>query len=192
MAQILNLTKLYSSQEMEEAATSNDSFEEVEAGAYVCKIVDAILNLNDNENKRNIQLQLDIAEGEHKGFFQRLEDRAGFWGLNGYMSFKKDQVNRFSKTCTSINNSNPGYSFNPMNGDADVDSLKGKMIGVIIGREEYMSKSGDIREKCYVFQFLEVNKARNCKAKIPELKKLEKNDGFMKIPEGTMESIPFN
>lgn len=192
MAQILDLTGIYSQEQIETAKASDDQYEEVEAGGYVCKIVDAILNNKDG--KANIELHLDIDEGNHKGFFQKLEDRAGFWGLRGYMSFKESQISKFLKTCTAINISNPGFSFDPMKkGGVDVDTLKGKLIGIVIQKEEYKSNSGDIREKCAVYNITEVEKIRNKKFKIPMLKKLvEDVASVVDVPDDAPEEAPFN
>lgn len=197
MAQILELSKIYTSSQIEEAKANDQQFEDVPAGLYVCKVADAILN-NDG-TKMNIALMLDIAEGKYADFFQKLEDRAGFWGLKGYMSFKESQVSKFLKVCTAFNNSNPGFSFDPMRaGGADVDTLKGKLIGVVIQREEYLNKNNEVREKCSVYQFTEVSKIKAGKIKVPELKKLEtsvagadSSNGFMSIPDGQAEELPF-
>lgn len=190
MSQILNLKNMYSAEQIAEAKANDEQYEEVEAGGYVCNIVDAILNNSDG--KANIELHLDIAEGNHKGFFQKLEDRAGFWGLRGYMSFKETQINKFLKTCTAINVSNPGFSFDPMReGGADVDTLKGKHIGVVIQKEEYKANSGDIREKCSVYNFTEVSKIREKKYKVPALKKLDDSSSIVNVPADAPDEAPF-
>ena len=194
MSQVLDLTKMYSAEQAEEAKKKSDDFETIEAGGYVCKIVDAILN----QDKKYIELDLDISEGPHAGYFQRLEDRAGFWGLKNFMSYKESVLGKFLKTCTAFNNSNPNYNFDPMrNGGADVDTLIGKSIGVIIGKEEYKSKAGEVRQKDVATNITEVSKIRDGKFKVPELKKLEdsttgKSDSdFMTIDPKSSGEIPF-
>lgn len=194
MSQVLDLTKMYSAEQAEEAKKKSDDFETIEAGGYVCKIVDAILN----QDKKYIELDLDISEGPHAGYFQRLEDRAGFWGLKNFMSYKESVLGKFLKTCTAFNNSNPNYNFDPMrNGGADVDTLIGKSIGVIIGKEEYKSKAGEVRQKDVATNITEVSKIRDGKFKVPELKKLEdastgKSDSdFMTIDPKSSGELPF-
>lgn len=192
MSQILDLTKLYSTTQVEEAKKKDTEFESIEAGGYVCKIVDAILN----QDKKYIELDLDIAEGPHAGYFQKLEDRAGFWGLKNFMSYKETVLSKFLKTCTAFNNSNPNYNFDPMrNGGADVDSLIGKTIGVVIGKEEYKSKSGEVRQKDVASNITEVTKIREGKFRVPDVKKLEStapNDSdFMTIDPKDSGNIPF-
>jgi hypothetical protein len=195
MSQILDLSNLGSMQQVVETHPDT-AFEDVEAGGYICKICNAILVNTDD--KKNIRLELDIAEGPHKDYFTRLEERAGFWGLTGYASFKDNQLGRFTKICTSFGLSNPGFVFDPFRkGGADIDTLIGKQIGVVIGKEEYMSNKGDVREKNVVTNITEVAKIREKKFTVPKTKKLAEdkkitgNEDFMTIPEGS-EETPFN
>ena len=44
MAQILDLSKTYTAAQVEEAKKKDSDYESIEAGGYICKIVDAILN----------------------------------------------------------------------------------------------------------------------------------------------------
>ena len=197
MSQILDLSHLGSIEQVQEQNPDNGSFEEVEAGGYICKICNAIL-VNEGD-KKNIRLELDIAEGNHKDYFTKLEERAGFWGLTGYASFKDGQLGRFIKICTAFGVSNPGFTFDPFRkGGADVDTLIGKKIGVVIGKEEYLSNKGEIREKNVVANITEIDKIKNNKFSIPKLKKLDVSktpagqDDFMKISKDADEETPFN
>lgn len=187
MSQILDLTKIYSAEQVEEAKNKDAEYESIEAGGYVCKIVDAILN----QDKKYIELDLDIADGPHAGYFQKLEDRAGFWGLKNFMSYKESVLPKFLKTCTVLNNSNANFNFDPMrNGGADVDSLIGKTVGVVIVKEEYKSKAGEIRLKDVAANITEVSKIREGRFRVPDVKKLaESNDEFMKIGSGSNGSV---
>lgn len=192
MSQILELGKIYSNKQVEEAKNNTQEFESVEAGGYVCKIVDAILNTD----KRYIEICLDIAEGKYAGYYQKLEDRAGFWGLKSYMSYKETVLGKFLKTCTAFNNSNPNYNFDPMrSGGADVDTLIGKSIGVVIGKEEYKTRKGDVRLKDVASNITEVSKIKEGKFRVPDVKKLDNgqsDDSFMKIDSNSSdEDIPF-
>lgn len=191
MAQVLDLSKRFTQEQIEEAARSNNTYEDLPAGGYICKIVEPILNDDPKAKKANIELHVDIAEGNYAGYFQRLEDRAGFWGLRGWMSFKESQIPNFQRTCAALCNSNPGLVFNPFaKGGVDIDILTGKLIGVVVGKEEYRSNSGDIREKNVVSYFTEVDKIKNKKFKVPALKKLETES--IDLPQSvTDEEIPF-
>ena len=50
--------------------------QQLPAGGYVCKIT----NVEDVPEKEYLYVEFDIAEGEHKGYFKELEERANFWG----------------------------------------------------------------------------------------------------------------
>ena len=192
MAQILDLSKRYSKEQIDKAREASGSPKDLPAGGYICKIVDAILNDDAGSGKANIELHVDIAVGEFAGHFQALEDRYGFWGLKGWMSFKESQIPRFQQTCAALCQSNPGLVFNPLAGAVDIDILKGKMIGVVIGKEEY-DKDGDIREKNVVSYFTDVDKIKNNKFKIPKLKKLVQErikDDFESIDTESV-AVPF-
>ena len=197
MAQILDLSKLYTKQVIDEKRKEANQYDEPDAGGYICKIVDAFLE----PKKMYVLLHLDIAEGKYAGYYQKLEDRAGFWGLRYYASYKETVLNKFIKMCATFETCNPGFSFDPMRGGgADVDTLKGKNLGVTFGYEEYEKKDGTIGTRPYVGTFTEIKKIQNGKFKVPEKKTIQKpkevtgSEGFMAIPEGTgnMDSIPFD
>ena len=192
MAQILNLSKYGTKQQVAEAHP--DQYDDIAAGGYICTIVDAILDTT----KEYIRLDLDIAEGPFKGYFQALEDRAGCWGLSNYSSFKESQLGRFSKLCTCFGLCNPGYEFDPFRAQGiDVDTLKGKQIGVVISKEEYRNRNGEIREKNRVANLTELDKIRAKKYNVPPLKKLDESatqttdNSFVSVADDAPEEIPF-
>ena len=186
MAQKLDLSKRYSQEQIDNARQNSASLDDLPAGGYICKIVRPILNDDAASGKMNIELQVDISEGEYAGYFKKLEDKYGFWGLRGWMSFKESEIAKFQQTCVALCNSNPGFKFDPFHGSVDVDDLEGKLIGAVIGKEEYKSSQGDIREKNVVSRFIEVEKIRAKKYKIPPLRKLKPQ---FETPED--EFIPF-
>lgn len=191
MAQILDLSKRFT-QEQIEGANQSVSDLDLPADGYICRILEPILHDDPDANKANIELRIDIAEGKYKDYFQRLEDRFGFWGLRGWMSFKESQLPNFQRTCVALCNSNPGLKFNPFaTGGVDIDMLKGKLIGVVIGKEEYRNSSGDKREKNVVSFFCETKKIKEHKFKIPGVKRLT-DEAFGTNTAGTSNlDIPF-
>lgn len=197
MSQILDLSKLYTKQVIEEKRKESTQYDEPGAGGYICKIVDATIE----HEKRYVLLNLDIAEGKYANYYQRLEDRAGFWGLKYYASYKETVLNKFIKMCATFETCNPGFSFDPMRGGgADVDTLKGKTIGITIGYEEYEKRDGTIGTRPYIGTCTEIKKIKNGKFKVPEEKRIHKpqqvtgTEDFMQVPEGTddTETIPFD
>lgn len=175
MAQILDLSKRFTKEQITKANEDANVRRNVPAGGYVCKIERAILNDDPANNKANIELHVDIAEGEYAGYFKSLEGRYGFWGLRGYLSFKEASLNQFRKGCMALCNSNPGLVFNPLAGAVDIDTLVGKQIGVVTVKEEYES-NGETRERDKVYFFTEVSRIKEGKFKVPPAKKLKKDD----------------
>jgi hypothetical protein len=63
---------------------------------------------------------------------------------------------------------------------------------LIIGKEEYRSKAGEIRQKDVISNLVEVSKIKEGKFRVPELKKLEEknDDGFLNA-SGSASNVPF-
>jgi hypothetical protein len=125
---------------------------------------------------------------------QKMSDRFGFWPLRGYMSFKADQLGRFEQACVVLCTCNPGLEFNPFKqGGVDVDILKDKIIGVVVGKEEYLNRNGEVRENNVVSRFIEVNKIKENKFKIPATKKLKNQEAAFanSFTPSNMEEVPF-
>lgn len=121
---------------------NDGSFEQLPAGVYCCKIC----QVKDEPDREYLYLEYDIAEGEHKGYFERLSDRAGFWGGRIYLSYKDKAESIFKRALKAINVSNGSYIFNPY-GDgknSDEKTLIGKIFWVVLHEEEYERNDGSI------------------------------------------------
>lgn len=119
---------------------NDGSFEQLPAGAYCCKIC----QVKDEPEREYLYIEYDIAEGEHKGYFERLSDRAGFWGGRLYLSYKDKAESIFKRALKAINVTNGSYVFNPY-GDgknADEKTLIGKSFWVVLHEEEYSRNDG--------------------------------------------------
>lgn len=119
---------------------NDGSFEQLPAGVYCCKIC----QVKDEPDREYLYLEYDIAEGEHKGYFERLSDRAGFWGGRIYLSYKDKAESIFKRALKAINVSNGSYIFNPY-GDgknSDEKTLIGKIFWVVLHEEEYERNDG--------------------------------------------------
>jgi len=126
-------------------------------------------------------LAIDIAEGEHKGFYQRQYDRKktenpdykwpGTYRQNIPNDDGTDADNKrkgfFKGMISAIEKSNPGYTWN-----WDENSLTGKKVGGVFGQEEFLDRDGNVRlaTKCFNLRSLDaVRKGIDA----PELKKLK-------------------
>lgn len=121
---------------------NDSSFEQLPAGVYRCKIC----LVRDDPEKEYLYVEYDIAEGEHAGYFERLSDRAGFWGGKIFLSYKDKAESLFKRALKAINATNGSYLFNPFSDgkNADEKTLIGKTFWVVLHEEEYEKSDGTI------------------------------------------------
>ena len=147
------------------------SFEKLPAGGYVARIIKA----EDNSKKEYLHVVFDIAEGEYAGFFKDTDaDRV--WLHDFYQGYRQKEqtdkdkvVNRLFKLFTnSLEASNAGYKW-----DWNESALAGKLIGIVMGEEEYDNDRGETKIGLKVRGIKTAEEIREGKFKVPELKKLE-------------------
>lgn len=163
-------------------------FEKLPAGGYVC----GITAVEDKPAKEYLYLEFDIAEGEYKNYYRGLYDSKGFWAAHFIKSYKEKALGFFKKMLTAFEKSNPGFVFNN-----DEKLLKRKLIGLVLGYEEYLGNDGKIKERITVVDFLPAEDIRAGKFDIPAVKKLEQDDlysgqqdAFAAVEDD--DDLPFN
>jgi len=117
-------------------------YETLEPGAYICKILKATEEKAKKSNAQMLVLRLDIAEGEKMGFYRNQFDKDTRldkkWPCLYRQLVEGNSTPYFKGMIENhIEKSNPGYKFN-----FDENTLAGKLIGVIFGREEYRKEDG--------------------------------------------------
>lgn len=183
--------------------------ERLPVGGYVLNILD--VKYEDNSSKGyndKIILSFDIAEGEQKDFFkhnynqQAGEDKKwkGVYRITvpADDGSKDDEwkQNRFKTIITMFEESNPKFHWN-----WDEQTLKGKTIGALFNNKEYeLNGRHGFFTNCH--SLIAAEKIRSGKFTVPEdtLLKTGNNapqskpdaDGFMNIPDGIDEELPFN
>jgi len=148
----------------------------IPAGGYICRLI----SVEDVPDKKYLKIEFDIAEGEHAGHYLRLFQNFKFWGGRYVRSYKDAALPFFKRFITSIEASNRGFKFDGRNEAA----LKGKLVGLIIGHEEYKSQSGEIKTREYVDMERSADTIRDGEFDIPEFKKLNGGDRAAKLPPG--------
>lgn len=146
------------------------SFKKLPVGGYVVKI----LNATDVPDKEYLRLSFDIAEGPNKGFFAEeykndtREDKK--WPNAGTFvrSYKEKALPMMKGFTTAVEKSNKNYIWN-----FDESTLKGKLVGLVIGEEEFVNSSGKMRTRTYVNAVRSVDIIREGKFEIPEIKRLD-------------------
>lgn len=170
------------------------------AGGYVCKYT----KVEDRPEKEYLYMEFDIARGDFANYYKDLSDAKGFWGGSCYRSYKEKALPMFKRMCSAVSKSNNGFVFD---GDTNADetTLIGKLVGLVLCEEEYVSNDGNIRTRLYVDREMPVEDIINGKFKVRPLKKLKEEDipsteedtpstasadGFI-TPDVSQQDLPF-
>jgi hypothetical protein len=153
----------------EEAKASAGDFQRLPAGGYIARITD----VEDVPDKSYLRATFDIAEGKFAGLY------ADQWGTDHpkahafIRSYKDNVLGMFKGFLKAVDESN-GTKFAEQAGAGFKENqLVGKLIGIVVGYEEYMSDRGEIRERMRVVATRTVAQIRAENFKVPELKKYE-------------------
>ena len=173
---------------------------------YVCKIID--VELLTNQWGEKLVIHFDIAEGDSKGHYQKRYDNKTDenegWKGNYRVSVPSDDGSeedsriaaRFKTFIQEVEDSNTGYRW-----DWDEKKLKGKLVGILFSEKEWSmnGKTGFFTNPRYTTTVANI---KDGKFKIPPIQYLDgkgetapaqtSGDGFMSIPTGSGEDLPFN
>lgn len=180
----------------EEAQALTGEFEVLEAGGYICKIINAKVEKS-MTGKDMLIIAFDIAEGGHKDFYKRRFDEdtridKKWPGVYRQMLEGEKAAGYFKGMITSLEASNKNFNWDKCNWDES--KLKGLLFGGIFGREQYQNQmNGELKFATKLRYIRSVEKIKNNDYKVPEDKLLNnKNtvDGeFITIDEN--EPLPF-
>lgn len=143
-------------------AKGMEDFKSLPIGAYECIIREAKVYKNPDSGKESFRVQVDIARGEYKGYFQKRYDNntssTKTWDNNStrYLAFQGDNVSYFKGFITSVENSNPGYKW-----DWDETKLTGKKICGVYQYEEYERQDGTKGVKVRLNKFRSLDKMKD-------------------------------
>lgn len=191
----------------DEAPAYTGEFMQLPAGLYVCEIL-GVKQEEYNGHDRFV-MQFDIADGEHKGFYQKqynvekaTNQNAKYKGVHRqYMD--SNSLPFFKGLMTSVERSNQGFHF-PWGTQGNEKTLVGKKFGAVMGREEFLTADGEKRMATKIVQIRSIDGLKD--AKVPEDKLLDdapaasapapqqgaaSEDGSMNIPDGINEELPF-
>ena len=173
-------------------ATTGD-FAKPTAGGYVCKIVNVVdMPLNDEGKGDYLRIEFDIAEGEFKGYYrEQFVKWGGTWIASFIRSYKEKALGMFKHFTNCVEESNARYLW-----DWNEAGLRGKLIGLVLGEEEYINASGETKVKLAVKEIKNIEDIRKGNFKIPNLKKVENaNLGsatqFVPIANNSTDDLPF-
>ena len=116
-----------------------------------------------------LRIMWEFYDGPFKGYNRDTYKRLGF--LPGFATFirsYKDSALPFFKAFkTCLETSNRNYQFRT----DQLDAMKMKYIGIVLGEEEYRANDGEIKKRLYVAQVRSVQAIQKGDYKVPELKK---------------------
>lgn len=156
------------------------------AGGYVARITD----VEDVESKEYLRFTYDIAEGEHKGFFET-DDRV--YTHQFTRSYKEKAQGFMSQFLECVDASNADFSLDGWK--PDFNDLRGKLVGIVVQREDYTNNAGEDRARMNVEAYAKADDIRNGRFKLPEPKDSRakrEQDTQADIPSGVYDAdIPF-
>ena len=153
-------------------------------GGYVGKIT----AVTDNPDKEYLRIEWDICEGEYTGNGASCVERNGFLpSSNKFVrSYKESALGFFKGFISSVEQSNPNWKW-----AFDEKQLVGKLVGVILGEEEYRKNDESIGTRLVVKRTIPVDDVRKGNFKIPDktlLKEEYKPVSFTTVDDG---ELPF-
>lgn len=182
----------------DEATPITGEYERIEAGGYICEIISA-KEEKSQSGKKMLVIALDIADGEHKGYFQRRfkELQKANNDPNKTVKYPSGAVYRqmlegekaagFLKgLMTSLEESNNNFKW-----DWDEKKLKGLKCGAIFGEEEYQGNDGKTKTTTKIRWIRSTQTIEDGKFEIPEKKKLATQNSIFNDVESDDDDLPF-
>jgi hypothetical protein len=153
----------------ESVQASTGEFARPTAGGYVCKIINVTdVPLDDKGKGDYLKIEYDIAKGDFEGYYKEQFDRwGGFWSASFIRSYKEKALGMFKHFTSCVENSNKNYTW-----DWNETGLVGKVVGLVIGEEEYLNNAGVVKSKLVVKEIKTVEDIEKGNFKVPEPKKL--------------------
>lgn len=177
------------------------SNKQLKAGGYVLNIMNAKETVSKAGSKM-LEISYDIYEGEYANFYadkyRKNSSPLRKWGGTYYMvlpdKVKQDQaayerrLKAFKRFTTSVEESNEGYTWNWRE-----ESLKGKKVGGIFGREQFQGSDGTLHFSTKLFWIVSTDTIRTGDFTVPEdrLLDLAPADDFIPMPSGEPDDLPF-
>jgi hypothetical protein len=157
----------------EAVQASSGEFARPTAGGYICKIINVEdVPLDPNTDKGDyLRIEYDIADGEFKGYYKEQFDRwGGNWNASFIRSYKEKALGMFKHFVNCIEQSNAGYEW-----DWNETGLIGKVVGLVLGEEEYENANKEVKTKLVVKDIKVTGDILDGSFKIPAPKKLAVN-----------------
>ena len=175
---------------MKSEEQKNTRFEQLPAGPYVGRIIDA--KLEGEKPDQQLVLRLEVAEGEYAGYFgkryQHDSEAGGQYSprykgdfklrvpndANPNARYPETDKRRFNDATWRIEQSNPGYVF-----QGDEKTLRGKMVGFSMQEDTY---NGNTFTR--IARLERVMDVKNGLIKVMPPRQRKQNTGSVEMPTG--------
>ena len=159
-----------------EVSESGGSYQQLPAGGYVCRIVN--VELGERNNRPQIRVAIDIAEGEYAGHFAK-QNRDKWSNSAIFTRYIYDENEKFitpalKSLLANVERSNDNFTADLQNNlrRFDQNTLVGKLCGFTFGEREY-----EYNERIYTTTEVKfpkaVSKIRSGDFEVPPLQRLE-------------------
>lgn len=170
---------------------ASGDFERLPAGGYVIKIT----GVQDQDDKEYLRITYDIAEGPEAGRYKS-ETPETDYRHQFVRSYKEKALGMFKAFIRAVDESNGTKFEERIEKGFPEGELRGKILGIVFGYEEYEANDGNIKERLRVANVMSADRIRKGAYKVPELKKLEASKSVTPtVPEGftpmSDDDLPF-
>ena len=150
---------------------ASGDFQPLQPGGYVA-IMQKVTNLPD---KQYLEIIYDIAEGPEKGRYSDNWGKEHPYAHKFIRSYKETALGMFRGFIKAVDASN-GTTFDAQaKTGINEQELVGKIVGVVIGEEEYQNDYGDIKTRLTVRSIKSAQDIRDGKYTVPDVKKLKED-----------------
>ena len=149
------------------------------AGGYVVRIT----KVEDDPTKQYITIVWDIAEGLEKGRYSDEWGKANEYAHRFIRSYKETALGMFKAFITAVEESNEGFIWTKAKWNEQ--ALVGKLVGIVLGEEEYDNDRGETKTRLYLKTALSADKIRRGEYVVPDLRKAPEraSEGLTPAPE---------
>lgn len=147
---------------------ASTDFERLAPGGYVLKIT----SVTDDQAKEYLGIVYDIAEGPEAGRY-KAEPPENDYRHRMIRSYKEKALPMLKAFTLAVDETN-GTKFTEMvEKGLNEQMLVGKLVGVVLGYEEYEANDGSTKERLRVASVMSADRIRKGDYKVPELKRLK-------------------
>lgn len=148
-------------------AEEHKPFERPPSGGYILEVVEAEEGVSSKGNPM-VTFSMDIAEGPHKGVFQKFP-------IKFYQLVTGEQTARFKGVMKAFSESNSPDKMRPVigGGSLHAEKLKGARIGGCLRDEEYMNRDGVLKTSCKIAFLCSAQRVKDGEVDPMPVKRLE-------------------